>query len=58
MTTALVDTAQPATLGGATISTAHWQWLEDVMHRRAGRIEGILAVLTMLLPQSVLTLLR
>ncbi len=52
MATALIPTARPVTLGkGVT----HWHQLSGALHRRAGRIEAILVVLAMLLPQLILT---
>jgi hypothetical protein len=58
MATVLTPTAQPATLRiGATVRATHWDRLKRAMHRRAGRIEGILLVLALLLPQLIIALL-
>lgn len=57
MATALTPTARPVALReGATLRTPYWHRLRGAPHRRAGRIEGILVVLAMLLPQLILTL--
>lgn len=53
MATALSPTAPPVTLGK---SVTHWHRLSAALHRRAGRIEAILVVLAMLLPQLILIL--
>jgi hypothetical protein len=34
-----------------------WHQLKAAIHRRDGRIEGILLIIAMLLPQSIITLL-
>jgi hypothetical protein len=58
MATVLTPTAQPATLRiGATVRATYRDRLKRAIHRRAGRIEGILLVLAMLLPQLIITLL-
>jgi hypothetical protein len=58
MATALTPTAQPVALRKrATLRAAHWHRLSGALHRRAGRIEAILVVLAMLLPQLIITLL-
>jgi len=57
MTTALTSTARPVALRkGATVRSTYWHQLGGALHRRAGRIEGILVVLVMLLPQLIITL--
>lgn len=57
MATALIPTARPVALRkGATRRAAYWHRLKGAIHRRAGRIEGILLVLAMLLPQLIITL--
>jgi len=39
-----------------TVRATHWDRLKRAIHRRAGRIEGILLVLAMLLPQLIFAL--
>jgi hypothetical protein len=58
MATVLTPTARPAALRkGAAGPATHRDRLKRAIHRRAGRIEGILLVLAMLLPQLIITLL-
>jgi hypothetical protein len=58
MTTVLTPMARPVALPkGATVRASHRDRLKHAIHRRAGRIEGILLVGAMLLPQPIIALL-
>lgn len=58
MATALIPTAPPVALReSTTVHVAHWRQLNDAIRRRTSRIEGILLVMAMLLPQLIVTLL-
>jgi hypothetical protein len=52
------STARPVALpNGATVGASYRGRLRRAIHRRAGRVEGILLVLAMLLPQLIIVLL-
>jgi hypothetical protein len=58
MATVLIPTARPAAIRkGATVRATYRDRLKRAIHRRAGRIEDVLLVLAMLLPQLIITLL-
>jgi hypothetical protein len=58
MATALIPTAAPVALReNTTARGAHWRQLNDAVRRRAGRIEGILLAVAMLVPQLIVGLL-
>jgi hypothetical protein len=58
MTTALIPVSQSAAIrNGATVRATRRDKLKRAIHRRAGRIELILLVLAMLLPQLIIALL-
>jgi hypothetical protein len=57
MTTALIRTVQPAAIRkGTTAGATHRDQLKRAIQRRAGRIEAVLLILAMLLPQLITTL--
>jgi hypothetical protein len=59
MATALTSITRPVAqrTGAAAVRATHWHRLVGAIHRRAGRIEGIVVVVAMLLPQLIITLL-
>jgi hypothetical protein len=58
MATVPTSTAGPVALSqGATVRASYRDRLKHHIHRRAGRIKGILLVLAMLLPQLIIVLL-
>ena len=58
MTTVPTSTARPVTPPqGATARASYRDRLKHAIHRRAGRIEGILLIGVMLLPQLIIVLL-
>jgi hypothetical protein len=58
MTTVPTSTARPVALPkDATVRASYRDRLKHAIHRRAGRIEGILLVGVMLLPQLIIVLL-
>jgi hypothetical protein len=57
MATVPTSTARSVALPqGATVRASYRDRLKHAIHRRAGRIEGILLALAMLLPQLIIVL--
>jgi cobalamin biosynthesis protein CobD/CbiB len=58
MTTNAISTAQaPVPSAGPAASITHREWARRALHRRTGRIWGLLLVLALLLPLLVTSLL-
>jgi hypothetical protein len=58
MTTTAISTARPpAPRAGPAAPTTHREWAKRALHRRAGRIYGLLLVLALLLPLLITSLL-